>query len=314
MKLSLFDLHCDTAECIYTDKKELRSNDLAVSLDKLGAYSSYAQIFAFWCNNEYSDEVGFKKFLEASEYFDNQILKNSDNISLCKCAEDIKAAILQGKHIAIKSIEDARILASDMSRFDVLRDQGVRLMTLTWAGYTCVGGSFDTDSGLSDFGKSLVSRGLTDGIIPDVSHASYESASDALDIAEAFACPIIASHSNAFSVCNHPRNLRDEHFIRIRDLGGIVGVSLCPYHLTHDESGADVDSVVRHVEHYLTLGGEDTVCIGADLDGTCLPRGFSDVSDTAKIASRLKELGYNDTLIEKIFYRNAYDFFVKNLK
>jgi membrane dipeptidase len=95
-------------------------------------------------------------------------------------------------------------------------------------------------------------------------------------------------------------------------MGGIVGISLCPPHIS-DEAEPNVDSVIRHIDRYMELGGENVVAIGADLDGTDLPSGFGGIEDMYKIADRLFELGYPEELINKIFFENALSFALKNL-
>lgn len=65
-----------------------------------------------------------------------------------------------------------------------LYDLGVRVMTLLWGGDTSIGGSHDTENGLTDFGKAAVEEMAKVGIIPDISHASFKSADDIMDICE----------------------------------------------------------------------------------------------------------------------------------
>lgn len=65
---------------------------------------------------------------------------------------------------------------------------------------------------------------------------------------------MIASHANSRSVCAHTRNLSDDLFRAIRDSGGVVGLNL----YTDFLGGADMDAVVRHIEHLLDLGGAET--------------------------------------------------------
>ena len=131
-------------------------------------------------------------------------------------------------------------------------------------------------------------------------------------LAKEYKKPIIASHSDSYSVCKHSRNLTDEDFKDIVSLGGIVGISLCPPHLASDGK-ANLSDIIKHIEHYLSLGGENAVCMGCDLDGTDLPHGINDISDLCKIEAELKRLGYPDDIIEKIFYKNAFEFIKKNI-
>lgn len=181
-------------------------------------------------------------------------------------------------------------------------------MTLVWNGVCAIGGAHDTDEGLTDFGYEVVERCHTLGIIPDLSHSSALMCDQVLELCEERGYVCVATHSNSCAVCDHRRNLRDDQFCRIASLGGIVGVSLAPMHLTSSDS-CGVYDVVRHIEHYLWLGGENAVCLGCDLDGVdSLPQGLNSVSDLVKIAEMLGQNNYSDSLIEKIFYANARNF------
>jgi membrane dipeptidase len=102
-------------------------------------------------------------------------------------------------------------------------------------------------------------------------------------------------------------------FCRIKNAGGIVGISLYRLHLTNKKA-CGIDTIITHIEHYLSLGGEKTVCLGCDLDGIPdLPDDIEDIGDIYKIADRLSQLNYPSCLIEDIFFNNANNF-VKNNK
>ena len=206
------------------------------------------------------------------------------------------------------------MLGGRVERLDELRARGVRYLTLLWGGRTCIGGSHDTSDGLTDFGARVVRGCFERGIIPDVSHASEQVVDQLLPIAYEYQKPVIASHSNAYTVYPHTRNLRDRHFRAIRELGGIVGISLCPEHLTDTSlRPAGVEDIFRHVEHDLSLGGEDMVGFGADWDGTDLPEAFEHVGHLMQVADCMAAHNYSDELIEKLFWKNFYRFSMKNL-
>jgi membrane dipeptidase len=77
---------------------------------------------------------------------------------------------------------------------------------------------------------------------------------------------------------------------------------------------AGIDDVVKHIEHYMSLGGEDTVALGCDFDGTdYLPDGLKTVKDMPNLAESLARLNYSDAQIDKIFYSNAKKCTEKNL-
>jgi membrane dipeptidase len=137
---------------------------------------------------------------------------------------------------------------------------------------------------------------------------------DLIPIAYEYNKPFIATHSNSHALYGHTRNLRDRHFSVIKELGGIVGVSLCPSHLIDDSvRPATAEDVFAHVDYYLSLGGEDMVGFGADWDGTSLPQGFGGVQDLIQVAEIMAHHNYTDELIHKIFWKNFYDFALRNL-
>ncbi len=315
MKLSLFDTHCDTAYNLYHRNARLDSNDCChISLEKAACYERYAQFYAVWCNKRLDDEACWQEFLHISDYFREELKKNADRAATPASSAELEAALKDGKHAAILAVEDARLTAGKPERLDELRARGVRYMTLMWGGDTCIGGSHDTQNGLTDLGKAVARGCFERGIIPDISHASEQAVDDLLPIAQEYGAPIIASHSNAYAVYPHTRNLRDRHFTAIRELGGIVGISLCPQHLTDTSlRPADAEDVCRHIEHYLSLGGEDVIGFGADWDGTDLPNGIAHVGELTRVAEYMAAHNYSDELIEKIFWKNTYQFVMKNL-
>ena len=309
---NLFDLHCDTALRLAAKSLSLTDSDCHISLKKAEYLKKYAQVFAVFTPRSLSDDEGFKNFKKTVDYFEKEIQKNADCISLCRSSNEIKNALESNKRAAILAVEDVRIIGEDESRIDFICSKGVRFVTPVWGGESCIGGAHNTDIGLTAFGKTAVRRLAEKNVVLDISHASEKTADDIISEASAVKGKVIATHSNSASVYNHTRNLRDRHFRDIKSMGGLVGISLCPPHIS-DEKEPNVDSVVRHIDRYMELGGEDIVAIGADLDGTDLPIGFGGVQDIYKIADRLSELGYSEKLIGKIFYENALSFTLKNL-
>lgn len=309
--MKLFDLHCDTPYRLSSRKQELLDNNLHISLKKVEAYENYGQVAAVCAEYKKDDATAFARFLEISDNFFDQLAKNADRATLCRTGADIKAAWDCGKVAYMLGVEDARILENDISRMDFLYDRGVRILTLMWAGNTIIGGSHNTEDGLTEFGKRVVARCCELGIIPDVSHASAASVDDTAAIVAEYKRPFIASHSCAYSLYGHTRNLRDRHIDAVIASGGLIGQSLCRSHLAPD--GAGISDIVKHIEYYLSRGAGDHLALGCDLDGTDLPDGIEDVRDLMKIIEPLSRDGVSDEQIEKIFWRNAYGFAVKNI-
>ena len=303
--MKYFDLHCDTATETFFKCTTLSSNDGHVSLDRLCDIDNYTQIMAVFSREGGSDEECFEEFKQIVEYH-----KKEQKINQIKTANELD----NNSPSYIWAVEDARILCSDLQRIDFLHDCGVRIITPVWSGKTIVGGAFDTETGLTEFGKSAVSKFLRLGIIPDISHSSEQTAKDIFELAERGGMPVIASHSCAFSVRNHPRNLRDYQFEVVKKSGGLVGLSFCSYHLADLEKGpCTADDIMKHIDHYLSLGGEDILCIGADFDGASMPRGIDGIQSIPNL-HKMVEAKHGKVIADKIFYENAYGFFKKHLK
>lgn len=315
MTLSLFDTHCDTALELYRRQEELQENTCHISLSHVNAYEKYAQLFAVWSDRRLDDQTCWEDFFKVADNLDRLIGIKGKSIARIRTQEELDAALAASKRAAVLAVEDARLLAGDIDRLQVLYDHGVRCMTLLWGGKTCIGGSHDTDSGLTDFGKLVTRRCFELGIVPDISHASEQSVDDIIGIANQYNKPFIATHSNSYSAYAHTRNLRDRHLEALMRLGGIVGVSMCTIHLRDcTQNNASVEDVVRHIDRYMELGAQDHLCFGCDFDGTDLPDGIAHAGDLYKVADALAAHGYTTEQIEKIFWKNAYTFFQNQLK
>ncbi len=307
MPLPLFDLHCDTLYETGKQNKSLISNNLHLSLERLSKYKPFCQVFAMWSDSKLSGGEAWEAFhaahnrlvCELCEFDAVRLVSNDTEIS--KCEADEKGAVML-------AVEGGKLIENDINRLNILHGMGVRLMTLTWDDYCPICGSNKTGGGVTEFGYTVLSRMYDIGIIPDVSHASYRTIDEVVNFCSERKSVCIATHSNSGAMCNHSRNLTDDRFEAISKLGGIVGISLCPYHLGA-YGNASVDTVVQHIEHYMSLGGEDSICLGCDFDGvSSLPGGINNVSDLEKIAEALGRINYTDELIKKIFYANARNF------
>jgi membrane dipeptidase len=119
--------------------------------------------------------------------------------------------------------------------------------------------------------------------------------------------PIVASHSNSFSVCPHKRNLTDEQFLNIKKTGGLVGVTFCKDFLNPDPQKASAVDVLRHVEHFLELGGEETLCLGSDFDGADVPNDIMGIQTMGSLYELFLK-HYKQSTVDAIFFQNAAGF------
>ncbi|MBP3579670.1 MAG: membrane dipeptidase [Clostridia bacterium] len=308
---SLFDLHCDTAYEMYKGKQGLAHNTLGIDIEKFDAFENKAQIFAIWSDESLTDDEVYVNFKHVSAEFHGHINENIQKISLCTTAQEIKTAQEQDKIAALLSVEDARLLGNDLSRLETLYNEGVRIITLCWKGMSVIGGGYDTDEGLTDFGLEVLSQCEKMGIVVDVSHLSEKGF---WDVANKASKPFIASHSNANLICSHKRNLTDVQYRTISSSGGIVGISLVAKHLAKayrdntPEQCSALETVCNHIEHFLEIDST-ALCLGLDFDGTTPLAGLEDLSKVPVLHEALTNRGLDEKVADDVFYNNAFRFF-----
>lgn len=133
---------------------------------------------------------------------------------------------------------------------------------LTWDHENRFGGGNQTNVGLKEDGIRLLEWMSGKKIAIDLSHTSDRLAYDILDAIEGngFDIPVLASHSNFRAISDYPRNLPDEIAKEIIRRKGLIGLNFfAPF--VHK---SDPSTIVRHLEYGLDLGGQDSLCFGAD--------------------------------------------------
>ena len=293
--IPLFDLHCDTFSELY--KKQLTFNNCSLHINAQSStiFDPYIQVCSIWSDNHLSNDAAYFEYRKNLKY-------------LAKLGISFSKKDLNSNSTHILGIEDSRLLNGDISRLEEIKNDGVRVLTLVWKGSSCIGGGWDTNFPLTDFGKKVVSFCFDNQICVDLSHSSLSVQEYVINEALKSGIAPIYSHSCAYGICSHPRNITDEYFRQIVTLNGLVGVSLCPDHLCSD-SNASIDTILTHIDHYLSLNGENTVALGCDFDGVShLPKGINSIFDLSKLYYACnKQFGKNITY--KIFFGNAYRYF-----
>ncbi len=287
--MRLFDLHCDTLTEMFKNKEKMTANTCHISFEKaFSVFEKYKQVLAIWSDNNLDAEENYNNFFRVLEY--SKPMLEHENFEY------------------IISVEGGRLLCGDLSRLDTLYNNGVRILNPVWEGECCVGGAYDTDMGLTAFGRQVIEKCFDIGILPDMSHASDRLFYETADIAAKKNGTIFASHSCSRNIFNHPRNITDDMAKTIAELDGVIGVSLVTYHLGDDKT----DKICEHIKYFSSLIGEDKVCLGCDFDGTdMLPRNVTKINDLTKIYELLCENEYSTLFADKVFYSNAQTF-VKN--
>lgn len=308
MNFPVFDLHCDTAlELLPRDGRPargLRSNDCHIDLTRAQSLSGYCQCFACFTTPfmqewmKVSPETVFQKEIEVLQ---TELDKNKDLICQAFTAQDVEANRLEGKMSAILTIEGPAGFGFDPGRLEQLYTLGFRITSLGWNERNVLAGSNVTGGGLTDLGRAYVQEAQRLGMIVDVSHISDEAFYDIIDITQA---PVIATHSNARSICAHSRNLTDDMFRQICNTGGVAGFNQCDAFVGTDP---DLDTACRHFLHFMELDPSGKhIALGADLDGCdVLPKGFDGVQSYPALAEKLNSYGLSDALLMDIYWNNA---------
>lgn len=303
--IPVFDGHCDTLlmlEFLKAPAGSLRRNDRHVSLEGYEAFAPAAQFFAIFGEPQFLP--GKNVYTALRDRFYAELALAEDRMVHCRCAADAEKAADEGKLAAFLSVEDAALIDCERGLEAAFAD-GVRAINVTWNHPNELSGTNanEPDRGLSEAGRSFVRHCGELGVIVDVSHLSDPGFWDVIDCAEK---PPVATHSNSRALCPHPRNLTDDMFKALRDIGGTAGLNLWTEFLAGEKGErVTVDTCVRHIEHFLDLGGENTVALGSDFDGCdTLPEGIKGIGGWALVWEALEKRGYPRELLEKIFYRN----------
>lgn len=280
MSLRLFDAHCDTAYELWRRKESLCRNSCHIDLEKAKVFSQYAQVFAFCSLAGSRWELTKDDFQNCLAYFQKELST-------------------QNRIQAFFSLEGPEIVDCDPEALAQLRQHGFVMTTLTWNADNVLAGWHQSEKGLTEQGKAFVRSAREQGIYIDVSHLSEKAFWDLAEVTEK---PILASHSNCRSLWDHSRNLTDDQLRVIAQSGGVVGLNL---YVPFLGERASFETMRRHLEHMLSLCGEQHVALGGDLDGCDeLPEGFSDLSDYGSFHEYLSAKGYGERLLDGIFYSN----------
>jgi len=167
----------------------------------------------------------------------------------------------EGKLVVGFNVQDTVQLGTDLSRVETLYAMGVRHMLLAYnvRNFVADGCAEPADAGLSIFGRQVVREMHRVGMVVDLSHTGRRSTLDAIEICER---PPIFSHSGAYSVCAHIRNISDEQIRACAARAGVVGVVGIGAFI--GDARARSETVFRHIDHIASLVGPQHVGLGAD--------------------------------------------------
>ncbi len=305
--MDFFDLHCDTTTYAMRKERDFTDERLAIHFPVPSELCRHTQCFAIFTPDSYRGSSAVEYYEKALRYFQKQLVKCPDYLEQVREFKDIDRLTNEGKTAAILTVEGGCVINGSLERLHKIQNDGVKMMTLTWNGENEIGfGAPTPEKGLKPFGLDTIKEMERIGMTIDIAHLSDKGIED---VFQTVGGAIVSSHSNLRSCCEHQRNLTEEQFKEIVHRKGLVGINFYKAFLNEEEEKATLDDVVRHIERMLELGGEDTICMGSDYDGCDVVDGITMLNDIGNLYRKLRESGFSETLLAKIFWGNAYRFF-----
>lgn len=254
-------------------------------------------------------------------------------------AADIERIHRRGQIASMIGMEGGEPINSNLAILRGFRAQGVLYMTLCHSKTTAwVDSATDAPQhgGLSPFGEQVVREMNRIGMLVDLSHVSSDAMRDALRVSTA---PVIFSHSSAYELTHHPRNVPDDVLQLVHRNGGVVMVNFYPGFVSEEvrewsarQAGEDarqkalhpdnpeaasagladwlaanprpdatISQVADHIEHIRDVAGIENVGIGADMDGVpFLPAGLSGVDAYPNLFAELIRRGWSDADLARL--------------
>lgn len=279
------DLHCDTVTRCFKKGESLFDARCHINYFKIKQFTKYRQCFALFADDSIRGEAAFSYFKMLLDFYEKEL-------------EKIKSSRL----IPVLTAENGALLGGDSDNVDFMADKGVKMMSLTWNGENEIAsGAHCNGGGLKPFGKEVIARMEERGVLVDVSHLNEKSF---YDVASFLKTPLIASHSNCFSIVPDKRNLKDEQIKLIIESGGLIGLCFHAPFLLSDGHGS-FEMLYRNIHRILSLGGENAVCFGSDFDGGKPEKVLDSLQKVKNLYAYLKGRGLDKDLLEKIFFYNA---------
>ncbi|NLM74729.1 MAG: membrane dipeptidase [Clostridiaceae bacterium] len=297
----IFDAHCDILSKINSEE-ELFNNNHHWDAERALALGPFIQVFSAF--NEIFPRniagVNMKKQIQMALSIE---AKYPDRFKIIRSKDDLDKCIMEcsrQKVYGILEAEGAEILGGSLEEFERLYFLGLRILTLCW--------NYDNDicdsvagenphNGLSEFGKKVIDKADSLGVLIDVSHASDKTFEDVLSMTKR---PVTASHSNARALCSHNRNLTDRQIKAIARSGGVIGINFYSFFL-ENSGNAHILDIIRHIEYIASLVGTEYIGFGADFDGIeVMPSEMNGVESMYDIINELLRLNYPEDDVKAI--------------
>ncbi len=236
------------------------------SLDLSDAVESGVTAFNLTVDDVTNDEHAYDHTRDAIADTFRDIAVNSGSLTVIRNMADLRATKASKKVGFILGFQGATSLGPNLERFDEMHRDGVRVMQLTYNIRNLLGdGCLEAaNSGLSTVGRKAVERMNAAGVLIDLSHCGQRTTAEAIELSKR---PVAITHTACAALADRPRNKRDEEMRRCAEKGGVVGIYFMPFlRMSGQPTG---DDVIAHLEHAISVCGEDHVSIGTD--GTISP-------------------------------------------
>ena len=301
------DGHCDTLGRVFEGQRRLgerssigqfdlpRALDGGLTLELMATFTSAVR-----------PGTGCRQTLQFIDVFYQELDAYGDLAMQAVCADDVRRAKDSGKVALMLSMEGAEGLEGDLRLLRTYYRLGLRCLGITWNRRNEAADGTEergTGGGLTQFGRDLVKECIRLGIVLDLSHLAPRGVEDVLELADG---PVIVTHANSYALWPHPRNLTDSQLEAIARTGGFVGFCPVAMFLGENKDRGQLPALLDHVDHMVSVMGEDGVGLGMDFDGMEETRvlGIEDVSMLPNLSSGLSERGYSPAAISKILGGN----------
>ena len=335
------DTHDDINVKNFTDSLNYTQNlDTQVNLPKMQAGALDVAWFIVYTGQGELTLEGYKKAAEnAQAKFDaiHRLVEvyGKNKIALATTSKEVDSLRKIGKKVAMIGVENAFPIGENIEEVARYYAMGARYMSLAHNGHNQFSdsntGEFDNTAkhnGISELGKQIIEKMNYYGIMVDISHPSKEAIRQTIAHSKA---PVIASHSSARALSDHPRNLDDAQLQWVKDSGGVVQTVALAAFLNKEKAAAhkkakdsllkadpnadlaalkanyppvNVSDFVDHIDYIKNKIGIDHVGISSDFDGGGGIEGWKDASETFNVTLELVKRGYSEEEIAKIWSGN----------
>ena len=309
------DTHDDINVINFTDSLNYTMNtETQVNLPKMEAGGLDVAWFVVYTGQGSLDEEGYAaaedNAIDKFDAIDRLVNKYApDQIELALSSDDVRRIHAKGKKVAMIGVENAYPMGLDTSNVRKYWERGARYVSLSHNGHSQFSdsntGEFDGTAlhdGLSDLGKEVVGLLNYYGLMIDISHPSKKAIRDMIELSLA---PVIASHSSARALRDHPRNLDDEQLYWVKENGGVIQTTALGSFLTdRKDPPPNMDDFMDHIDYMVDKIGIEHVGISSDFDGGGGIVGWKDASETMNVTAALRERGYTESEIEKLWGAN----------